>query len=343
MLSDSGPTYDWQKVQARKSVHKPSPVPVQKVFNWIFTDLRSSDAGNKNSVSSRLDFSYVHDRNLVQPLCSCDANHQPIQKVWVPRTQTSLPVHGARDEQGANPGPSVSNFQNDKRSFLQAVFEGESNGPSSSNVNVLTGANTVTLGPHVPSVFHRLVGPCSCCFSHLHGRASCFVPIRCAKCFRLGHVASRCRFPPRFPGLSKNPSFYNQINLNCWDSAEVAQWFKKSLPLPGGTTRPGLGVSVPDLSRPSPFPLHAEASTPSSTFHRQENPLSLFPELALHNTITSSLESAPFPSFAPNQGFHPLADPASGLPAPSFGCFPQLGKSSATIPRAPEQSLPSLP
>lgn len=119
----------------------------------------------------------------------------------MPRAQASSSVHGQTEERRVDlalkMNSSFSKVQTANRTFLQAAIEG--------NINALTGANRVPLGPNVtrPANPVRFTGPCSRCLSHKHNRPTCSDPIRCTECFRLGHVTSTCRFLPRFLGLSK--------------------------------------------------------------------------------------------------------------------------------------------
>lgn len=86
---------------------------------------------------------------------------------------------------------------------------------------------------------------CTKCFWFWHSREGCAARIRCASCFHLAHVAISCHFPRRFLRLSKNPTFYNQINLNGWDEMAVKLWFRSSVKLPGG---PGFNGTHQSLS-----------------------------------------------------------------------------------------------
>lgn len=58
--------------------------------------------------------------------------------------------------------------------------------------------------PGLPVIAPSFMGwnSCSCCLSNSHLRSNCTWPVRCGLCFQLDHIASFCRYLPRFPGLS---------------------------------------------------------------------------------------------------------------------------------------------
>jgi len=139
--------------------------------------------------------------------------------------------------------------------------------------------------------------------------------MRCASCFRLGHIALHCRFPPRFPGLSmseKSPSFSPPLIDNFPSSHS---WFRSSIPLPCGpsASKPlhfddwgsfcsvSLGISptvAPSSIHRSLTP--APSTSPNSTQQRSVNlhsrspphQPSLFTELC-HNQDSSGGEGEP--------------------------------------------------
>lgn len=133
-------------------------------------------------------------------------------KIWVATVHdSSLNAINQREEHGVDLsfslGPMDLNFQTSTKSIKEAVI-GE-------NLNVLTGSNIVPIGPKRNGTKASPVslGPCSKCLSNKHQSVDYHGHYRCALCFRWGHLASYCCFPPRFTGLSKNTTFSNQINL----------------------------------------------------------------------------------------------------------------------------------
>lgn len=93
---------------------------------------------------------------------------------------------------------------------------------------------------------------CSHCFSKRHSRPNCKSHTRCSACFRLGHVTFSCRFPPRFPGLSKDRIFSSQLHTATWDPTVVSTWFKSAQSQTGGATPP---VITPTSSSSIPWSL----------------------------------------------------------------------------------------
>jgi hypothetical protein len=206
--SDSGPRFEWVPAKKQKSVNSLAAAAPQG---------RSSPnrgVGKSNSVFSRLNFRSVPDLNL-QP------NHLPC-----PSPQR--PNHGG--------------------SFLSRAAI-NSNRPASNSNRValdgphfLSGANAVPLGnrPSKPKPTQR--PSCSRCLSNFHTRPNCRSSTRCTACFRLGHVAFSCRFPPRFPGLSKDGVFSTHIRSVAWDPLITATWFK--------SMASGASTSVPPVLTP---------------------------------------------------------------------------------------------
>lgn len=123
------------------------------------------------------------------------------------------------------------------------------------------------VGPRMPShpgpvgPLSPAIGACSRCFSRLHIRLVCSGRIRCSSCFRLGHIASLCRFPPRFRGLSKTPLFSNQINLSLWSQHDTSKWFAYTRSLPCGSDL----VRVPVRSSLAALLTSATASQAAAT------------------------------------------------------------------------------
>lgn len=151
-------------------------------------------------------------------------------KVWVPKAVLVSEEHGVDLSLNLD-------FQNSnqKASFKEVLI--------GTKRPILSGANLVPLGPARDSLQHTGGQECIlksariCCsryLSHLHGRWACPNRVRCNSCFRLGHISSFCRFPPRFPGLSKCPSFCNEININSWDKDLVKSWFRCPVRLTNG-------------------------------------------------------------------------------------------------------------
>lgn len=203
-LADRGPVFDWQEVKSKKSAKKLSHSG-QKIFKRILQDLPVPARKDKPSVFSHLDFRSVPDSHLAFKSANSTG------KAWVPRVQKNLSGSFKTDEPGINVSLSLGgqsgSFQTEKRSFAQPVTLGSS--------PVLTGANSIPIGPkRQPQSLPRrlLVGPCTWCFSSRDSKNTCSGRIRCSSCFRPGHVADYCRFPPRFPGLLKNPIFSNQVD-----------------------------------------------------------------------------------------------------------------------------------
>ena len=107
-------------------------------------------------------------------------------------------------------------------------------GSSNPNLDILTGTNQVPLGPrskpkssfNPPDLGRRNY---SRCLSYSHLRPNCTYSVCCNSCFRLGHVAGSCRFPPWFPGLSMEHHssfpFYSNNGLN----SPVTHWFYSGL------------------------------------------------------------------------------------------------------------------
>lgn len=65
------------------------------------------------------------------------------------------------------------------------------------------------------------------CFSSNHWRAQCYKPVRCGLCFRLGHAAVDCKYPPWFPGLSNDRRFASSFQPDGWNHVRVDLWFSK--------------------------------------------------------------------------------------------------------------------
>lgn len=227
-----------------------------KVFNRILSNLRQVDQQPKSSIFSRLCFNQVPDASFLRT--------NPPKQAWIPK---SVAEHCLEEDCSLNLGIQNSNSHLKKVSFAEVLMGTYTPPP-------LTGANSVPVGPSRAPISCaksatgavRLLGRsaqsgllgryrCSRCFSSSHSRADCHNRLKCSSCFHFGHAAATCHFPPRFPGLSKNPTFSNQINLNCWDIASVALWFRSAPPMVCGT-------ELPWAQRPLPFVSHSATSVP---------------------------------------------------------------------------------
>lgn len=185
-------------------------------------------------------------------------NHSAPQakKAWIPKSSLEhFPVSNSSSNAGSdNQGIDLSLHLNQgpikgvntRLNFVEAVNKGKP--------PILSGANVEPLGtpawpnkhspppnkppPSKSPLALGRVSTCSRCFSISHRRWACSSRIRCSDCFRLGHFSDLCRFPPHFPGLSSQPSFSHQINLNAWDNFQVSHWFHRPMPMTGGAPTP---------------------------------------------------------------------------------------------------------
>lgn len=91
-------------------------------------------------------------------------------------------------------------------------------------------AQSPAVQPSPPGPVRRPLahGPCSRCLSWKHDRPNCQNKVRCSSCFRLGHIALNCRFPPRFPGLTEKRIFSSAIIPDDWSSYNPGTWFRAS-------------------------------------------------------------------------------------------------------------------
>jgi hypothetical protein len=88
-----------------------------------------------------------------------------------------------------------------------------------------TGANAIPNNPQPKgSVPKGSRLSCSRCFSNYHSRPICRPLVRCSVCFRLGHIAKTCKFPPQFPELSID--FYSNVHFNkiLGDHGQLIAW-----------------------------------------------------------------------------------------------------------------------
>lgn len=150
---------------------------------------------------------------------------------------------------------------------------------------------------------------CSRCLSYKHSRPNCKNRVRCAHCFRLGHIALHCRFPPRFPGLPLTgplPTFSQAgENLN-----ETGTWFRNPQPMTVGPTNHsppcfptfesfasailGATRNVPSSSSPWNAPASSPPGNPAgnqrSPSHPEHNHSSTHPP-----SSTATPSTVPFP------------------------------------------------
>jgi hypothetical protein len=143
-----------------------------------------------------------------------------------------------------------------------------SNPVASDGPHFLSGANAVPLGNRPPKPKPTLWPSCSRSLSNFHTRPNYRSSTRCTACFRLGHVAFSCRFPPRFPGLSKDGVFSTQIRSVAWDPLITATWFN-SMTSGASASAPPMLTFVSSTSIPWFLP----SSAFLSSAHRLQNRL----------------------------------------------------------------------
>jgi hypothetical protein len=177
-----------------------------------------------------------------------------------------------------------------------------------------------------------LTGPygrtsCSRCLSNFHSRPNNFLSTRCTSFFHLGHIATSCRFPPRFSGLSKDKIFSCHLRSATWDQAHMATWFRKSGSMTSGAVvdnplvlTPASSTSIPlTLPTPSFLATSAQPSFPDAAIHRPS--VLVLPELQL---------CTPCPEPPP----HSQPPPSPKVPRPSGSPRAwQDNPTSATVPR----------
>jgi hypothetical protein len=273
--SDSGPRFEWVPAKKQKSVSSCAAATSQG---------RSSpnrSIGKSKSVFSRLNFRSVPDLNL-QP------NHLPCSLPQRPNHGWSFLSRAAID---SNRPASNSNRV-------------ASDGP-----HFLSGANAVPLGnrPSKPKPTQR--PSCSRCLSNFHTWPNCHSSTRCTACFQLGHVAFSCRFPPRFPGLSKDGVFSTQIRSVAWDPLFTATWFKYMTSGASASAPPVLtlvsSTSIPWFLPSSAFLSLAQSPSESPAESRQD----VLPE----SRVTLELRPPtppPAQQSPPPQSPHPHSEPS---------------------------------
>lgn len=176
---------------------------------------------------------------------------------------------------------------------------------------------------------------CSRCLSLAHSLPRCSGRIRCTTCFRLGHVASFCNFPPRFPGLSKNPSFHRQIDIHSWDAAVVSGWFRHVHPMTDGPPPLWPHLSAPD-SFSGDVPLAPFGLVPSSTAARKEHPLSAAPVADDRPPVSTCHFSHNIPSAIPVPCSTAFPHPPHPPPPLAFA-----GSGDSEAPRNPPATVTS--
>lgn len=113
-------------------------------------------------------------------------------------------------------------------------------------------------------------------------------------CFRLGHVAISCRFPPRFPSLSKDRIFSSHLRTNIWDPALLPTWFRQNLSQTGGDAPPKVFTPASSASIPWRLPEEPSFSVSSTQFPSESSDNLVIPDLELNLGIPNP-HSAPLP------------------------------------------------
>ena len=226
-------------------------------------------------------------------------------------------------------------------------------GSSISNSNPLTGSNCVPLGQYkILSSSHGLSGlgrkNCSRCLSYSHLRPNCTYSVRCNACFRLGHVASSCTSPPRFPGLSMERLSSFAPCAGDWSHFSISRWFHSNPQLPVGpnplpvlvfssfallshalskpASAPAFTIPWKDIS-PATLPCVPPSTSPSSTIP---------PDHPLHQSTPPSCSD-------PGLDFSPRSSP-SAFPLPSHFHASPAKKTPplATVNPAPPVKNPDM-
>jgi hypothetical protein len=205
--------------------------------------------GKTNSVFSRLNFRSVPDLNL-QP------NHSPNSSPCHPNQPNLPPCSSPR-----RPNHGGSFLSRDAVNSNRPAFN--SNRVAPGGPHFLSGANAVPLGNRHSKPKPTQRPGCSRCLSNFHTRPNYHSSTRCTACFRLGHVAFSCRFPHRFPGLSKDGVFSTQIRSVAWDPLFTATWFKSMTSGASPSTPPVL-THVSSTSIPWCLPSSAFLSSAQS-------------------------------------------------------------------------------
>ncbi|CAL4991209.1 unnamed protein product [Urochloa decumbens] len=200
----------------------------------------------------------------------------------------------------------------------------------------------------VPSQYSKPMGwsACSRCFSAKHTRPFCQGRIRCAACFRLGHLAARCHFPPRFSRLQDGNFFSSLFRSDSSKLTNLVNWFQANVGLTDGAK----SKEVPVFSCFSDFfkaslPPGIEAPSSSLAIH----PLPTVPrpstssppgsDQAVHPVAGDDLELRLAPSNPLAPALPLTSSPASASPS-SQTVPPSTKKTpfSATVTRSPEDS-----
>jgi hypothetical protein len=248
--SDSGPRFEWVPAKKQKSAF-----PVNSFASTASQGRRSpiQSADKTNSVFSRLNFRTVPDRNLQPNHSPCSSPCCPNQPNLSPCSSPRRPNHGGSF---LSRGTVISNCPTSNSNRVPP------GGP-----HFLSGANAEPLGNRYSKPKPTQRPSCSRCLSNFHTRPNCRSRTRCTACFRLGHVAFSCRFPPRFPGLSKDGVFSTQIRSVAWDPLFTATWFK-SMTSGASPSAPPVLTPISSTSIPWCLPSGAflsSAQSPSSS------------------------------------------------------------------------------
>lgn len=286
VLLDSGPRFDWQEVWTKNLAPNPgrsqSSIPVSRIFKRLSTDL--SRGNLKDSLPKKSVFSHVDSSTTPDHVFVAKSLHPG--KVWIPKSQPSLldPVLDSNSKVHS----SYSGGKNQGINLSLNLGPSPHKPHKPSFLEILTGANLQMLGPRPETVHLRSQVSLSCmgrfsqysrCLSTAHPRWACHSKIRCGSCFRFGNISVACCFPPRFVGLSAQPFFCGQININAWEMATVKSWFKGTESLPCGSSTlvapdlqsllAALGVHKVSPSGTSPVFWPNKNPSDSSTFHPQ--------------------------------------------------------------------------
>lgn len=247
IASSQGRFFEWVQVDSTRKTKSvltgANAIPVKRnnsnqaqkrisVFNRLNeADLQrnagsSNGKSTRNSVFSRLGhMTYPSNR-------SSSSSHSHAFDLFQHDTNSDTefaePVGGRanpvarQDKQGVNGASAPGRFSSAHQSFKR-------NSNDSLNLGFSLGHGYPRpTGPIVMgSSFSRFDnGPCVRCMSYRHSKAFCCNSVRCLLCFRLGHIAVNCKFPPRFPGLTDDRVFSKTISPGDWSSFNPARWFR---------------------------------------------------------------------------------------------------------------------
>lgn len=166
------------RAQSSKSSNIPlsgrNLVPIGRAFDR----LKNNVSGGKKSVFSRLTFREIVRPDLQtgsHPAASPRVSDQAKNKEFIGQALNS------------RPGLNLPDLNLDLSLKYNSGFDAI---PSSFSASPSSALPSSALGRQ-----------CTRCLSYKHGRPICQNRVRCTACFRLGHIALHCRFPPRFAGL----------------------------------------------------------------------------------------------------------------------------------------------